>query len=244
MIFGEATRVFKVKHLETGEECMLKDAWIEDGWELEHVIRERILDDVKLQHGEDAKKVVASHAVTPINNWLVRVNGQEDHTMHVMMRGFTVSRENLFGIRRQLRYRNTMRVGPPRWDDEDVDENFHALLMQMKCPVFRHRKHYRIVFQEVVDTVWTVTNLTEAFVVLRDCTQGITDRFLSFLTTSNYRAALKYIHGCGWVHQGITAADVHLFAGRGLIGNFEFTKTMLIGDAHQRWEVRTFHQDL
>ena len=84
-IIGRATRVFKVEL--NGEVHVLKDVWVEDGRELEHAIRDRLLQDVKRNHGKEKMDEVANYLLTPIDHWLVAVDGQEDHTAGVMIRG-------------------------------------------------------------------------------------------------------------------------------------------------------------
>ena len=35
---------------------------------------------------------------------------------------------------------------------------------------------------------------------------------------------LKWIHGCGWVHRDISAGNLYLYDGRGVIGDLEYAK--------------------
>ncbi|KAL5479077.1 hypothetical protein ACEPAI_2365 [Sanghuangporus weigelae] len=60
---------------------------------------------------------------------------------------------------------------------------------------------------EVAEDLYDVSNLSDAFLVLRDGTK-----------------VLRWIHGSGWVHRDISPGNLYLFEGRGLIGDLEYAK--------------------
>ena len=90
-LVSHATRVWKVKRVGSEEVCVLKDVWVDDDQDLEHATYEEILRDVERAYGKDIRAEVASHLITPIAHWLVRVNGEEDHTKKVILRGYSPS---------------------------------------------------------------------------------------------------------------------------------------------------------
>ncbi|OCB90632.1 hypothetical protein A7U60_g2150 [Sanghuangporus baumii] len=98
-LVSHATRVWTVRHLGSGASCVLKDVWIDESQQLEHDVRETILHDVEEKFGHEARQEMAMHLLNPVAHWLVTVNGKDDHTTTVMMRGFTPSMKQRFKIR-------------------------------------------------------------------------------------------------------------------------------------------------
>jgi serine/threonine protein kinase len=47
---------------------------------------------------------------------------------------------------------------------------------------------------------------------------------------------LRFLHGSGWVHRDISAGNVYLFDGRGVLGDLEYPKKT---DDTTQHEVRT-----
>ncbi|OCB90616.1 hypothetical protein A7U60_g2134 [Sanghuangporus baumii] len=221
-LVGHATRVWMVRHLHSGESYVLKDVWVEDGRDLEHIIYEDILHDVETKYSVDARKEVASHLLTPTAHWLVHVNGVEDHTTTVMMR------EYLPSFRRKFRVEIT---GPNEisksesescssYDIEIQDSIRDDLRMPLPwCNPVRKvigRRHYRVLFKEIATAIYTLRNLGEVFTVLGDSTK-----------------ALSRIHGCGWVHRDISIGNLYMYRGRGLIGDLEYAKCKNSDVAHE-----------
>ncbi|KAL5520221.1 hypothetical protein ACEPAG_9434 [Sanghuangporus baumii] len=98
-LVSHATRVWTVRHLGSGVSCVLKDVWLDESQQLEHDVREAILHDVEKKFGHEARQEATMHLLTPVAHWLVPVNGEEDHTTTVMMRGFAPSMKERFKIR-------------------------------------------------------------------------------------------------------------------------------------------------
>ncbi|KAL5525405.1 hypothetical protein ACEPAF_9275 [Sanghuangporus sanghuang] len=153
-LVSHATRVWTVRHLGSGASCVLEDVWIDESQQPEHDVRETILHDVEEKFGHEARQEMAMHLLTPVAHWLVTVDGKEDHTTTVMMRGFTPSMKQRFKIRvKKARCRRELRAPFPR------------CLHRRKV---YQRKHYRIVFKEVALDIYKVKKLTDVFSVLRD----------------------------------------------------------------------------
>ncbi|KAL5479068.1 hypothetical protein ACEPAI_2356 [Sanghuangporus weigelae] len=221
-LVGHATRVWVVRHLISGESYVLKDVWVEDGRDLEHIIYEDILRDVETKYGVDARKEVASHLFTPAAHWLVHVGGMEDHTTMVMMR------EYLPSFKRKFRVEIT---GPDEISTSELDScSSYDMEIQDSirddlreplpwCNPVRKvigRKHYRVVFKEIANAIHTLRNLAEVFTVLGDSAK-----------------ALSRIHGCGWVHRDISIGNLYMYRGRGLIGDLEYAKRKNSDIAHE-----------
>lgn len=169
-LVSQATRVWRVRHVTSGESHVLKDVWVEDDRDLEHEIREAILQDIAAKYGADVREGVESHLLTPVAHCLVRVHGEPDHTTSIMMRGHTPS------MRRRLKVRVKIATSQEELDQTEASEP----LRQLKAPfphclhrrkVYR-RRHYRIVFKEVAEDLYDVKSLSDTFLVLRDVTKG------------------------------------------------------------------------
>ncbi|KAL5532038.1 hypothetical protein ACEPAF_5602 [Sanghuangporus sanghuang] len=223
-IIGRATRVFRVKLLDTDQIFVLKDVWVEEDRALEHEIYAFILDDVERTFGKDSRRLVASHMLTPADNWLIKtIDGQDDHTKAIMMRGYEPTFEQTFKLVASVPddKDGSKSVAPMRSTDRELHDelNMHLgsrIASERHQAVLRHRKHYRILFVELALPIWAVTNLHDSFLVLRDCA-----------------IALKFIHGSGWIHRDISAGNVYYFDGRGLIGDLEYAKKITIDGTHQ-----------
>ncbi|OCB90629.1 hypothetical protein A7U60_g2147 [Sanghuangporus baumii] len=206
-LVSQATRVWKVKHVASGKRCVLKDIWLEDGRDMEHAIHETILRDIGDKYGTEVKEEAALHLLTPIAHCLVHVNGEQDHTTSIMMRGYTPSMRHRFKIRVKRTTESTSRT-----HHKSTESSVSEFRRELRAP-FPHclhrreiyrRKHYRVVFKEVAEDLYDVSNLSDAFLVLRD--------------------VLRWIHGSGWVHRDISPGNLYLFEGRGLIGDLEYAK--------------------
>ncbi|KAL5479060.1 hypothetical protein ACEPAI_2348 [Sanghuangporus weigelae] len=210
-LVSHATRVWIAHGKDSDIPCVLKDVWIEEDQKPEHFIREMLLHDVEEKYGAEARQEVASHLLTPVAHCLVRVNGEEDHTGNVMMRGYTPTFKEKYRV-------NVENLG--KCNDDDMNPSTEIGVEglwrgDLKDPLnwynpmrrILHRKHYRVVFEEVAESLGAVQNMADAFTVLGD-----------------NRVALKFIHGAGWVHRDLSVGNLYLYEGRGLIGDLEYAK--------------------
>ncbi|KAL5525385.1 hypothetical protein ACEPAF_9255 [Sanghuangporus sanghuang] len=200
-LVGHSTRVWIVRRQDADVPRVLKDVWIEEDQRPEHFIREMLLHDVEEKYGAEARQEVASHLLTPVAHCLVRVNDKEDHTGNVMMRGYTPTFKEKYRV-------NVENLGKCNNDDmnpsaeigiEDLRRGDLKDPLNWYNPMRRilHRKHYRIVFEEVAEPLRAVQNMADAFTVLGD-----------------NRVALKFIHGAGWVHRDLSVGNLYLYEGR------------------------------
>ncbi|KAL5525386.1 hypothetical protein ACEPAF_9256 [Sanghuangporus sanghuang] len=211
---SSATRIWKVRLPGTNSFFYLKDIWVEEGRRLEKTIHDMILEDVERTFGAETRKDTVSLMLTPMDDWLVRANGEDDHTTRVMMRGYTPYLENVYHIKKRYRSDNSKKsVGLPSAADTDI----HDIQACIRVKTLEHRKHYRAVFAQCAQPIHTLRKLSDAFIVLKD---GAT--------------ALKWIHGSGWVHRGLGADSLYFNSGRGLIGDFEYAKRKNSEAAHKK----------
>ncbi|KAL5525400.1 hypothetical protein ACEPAF_9270 [Sanghuangporus sanghuang] len=217
-LVSQAARVWKVRHVASGERYVLKDVWLDDDRDVEHNIYEAILRDIEDKYGVNARRDAAPHLLTPIAHCFVRVNGVDDHTTDIIMRGFSPSMKHRLKVRVKKAKSYTDLGGS---SDADVQ----SIWRELKAPFPRclhrrkvhRRKHYRIIFREVAQVLYKVRKLSDVFTVLIDGAK-----------------VLKWIHGCGWVHRDISPGNLYLYEGRGLVGDLEYAKQRSLDAVDER----------
>ena len=178
-LVSRATRVWKVRRPGSDECHVLKDVWVEGHQQLEHLTYNMILRDIEASYGSEIRAQAASYLLTPVAYGLVNVNGEEDDTTRIMMRGYEPNPKQGFRFR----------VGEQ--DDVDANQCDHhksaydvgltPTTRGLRAPFPRYvrnrkihrRRHYRIVFKEVADALHTVRRLSDVFTVLRDNAKGV-----------------------------------------------------------------------
>ena len=174
-LVSQATRVWRVRRVGSGELYVLKDVWVEDDRDMEHEIRETILQDIEAKYGEDIGEEAKSHLLTPIAHCLVRVHGEPDHTTSIMMRGYTPSMQHRIKVRVKIAT-GSYAGGQEETDDSAIFEPRRQL--RAPFPHCLHRRkiyrkqHYRVIFKEVAEDLYDVRSLSDTFLVLRDGTKG------------------------------------------------------------------------
>ena len=178
ILVSQGTRVWTVTRRGSDEPLVLKDLWLEDDRDLEHVTYDAILHDVEKKYGVNVRKEVASHLLTPIAHCLVAVNGEEDHTKKVMMRGYSPPPNSRFSIDvdniatvKNVDCATIPRSGLSIHDSEDriFGSPFPRRLAPKKIV---HRRHYRIVYKEVATEMYSIRSLPDVFTVLSDSAAG------------------------------------------------------------------------
>ncbi|KAL5520260.1 hypothetical protein ACEPAG_9473 [Sanghuangporus baumii] len=208
---GHATRVWIVHRPGSDDLHVLKDVWIEDDERPEHSVYEMLLHDVEDVYGTEVRQQVASHLLTPVAHYLVQVNGEEDDTTSVMMRGYIpsfkenyrVSVENL-GSRGDEGVSPSTEIGIKGLERGGLKDPLHWYNPLRKI---LPRKHYRVVFKELAKPLHAVRDLEDVFTVLSDSAK-----------------ILKWIHGASWVHRDLSVGNLYLYQCRGLIGDLEYAK--------------------
>ncbi|KAL5520237.1 hypothetical protein ACEPAG_9450 [Sanghuangporus baumii] len=209
-LVGHATRVWIVHRLGSDVQYVLKDAWTEDDQKPEHLVHEMLLHDVEDKFGAEVRQKVASHLLTPIAHCLVCVNGEEDHTTNVMMRGYMPSFKEQYRINvENLGNHDDDNASPTEIGVEGLGRGDLKDPLSWYNPLRRilRRKHYRVVFKEIAKPLSTVRKLPDVFTVLSDSAK-----------------VLKWIHGAGWVHRDLSVGNLYLYGEHGLIGDLEYAK--------------------
>ncbi|THH05725.1 hypothetical protein EW145_g4588 [Phellinidium pouzarii] len=121
-IIGRATRAFRVIDPVSKIEYALKDVWLDDDRELEHVIYDELLGDIEKKYGKDVREEAKKFLLTPEVHCKVKVDGQEDHTRKVMMRGREPS------LNKTIHYRIVFKeVATPLYNVMDLRDIFVVL---------------------------------------------------------------------------------------------------------------------
>ncbi|KAL5525363.1 hypothetical protein ACEPAF_9233 [Sanghuangporus sanghuang] len=203
-LISSGTRVWEVIELESDKPYILKDTWVEDDRDVERSIHSMMLDDVEKIYGTEICNFVASHLITPTMDCLVPVHGMEDHTMSVMMRGYTPPTDEVFELKidKPTRRETKGSIGAPSLFNSAVGSELEIQLEECS-----RRKHYRVVYAEVAEPLYQVQKLSHSFIALRDAAE-----------------CLKYLHGADWVHRDLSAENLYYYQGRGLIGDLEYAR--------------------
>ncbi|KAI5115744.1 hypothetical protein M0805_002822 [Coniferiporia weirii] len=219
-VIGRGTRAFRVVQRRTGTEYALKDVWVEDDRELEHKIYDDLLGDIGVNAGEEAKGIAKKYFMTPTQSCKVIVDGQEDHTCNVMMRGAVPSFDNTFELVIKKTSVDESAKSVAHSCASDIKEHLATRAPRDNTRKQIHQRiHYRLLFDEVAEPIHKVMDLRDVFIALRDCT-----------------IVLEYIHKAGWVHRDISCGNVYYYKGRGLLGDLEYAKRASSDAKH---EVRT-----
>ncbi|KAE9389222.1 hypothetical protein BT96DRAFT_835212 [Gymnopus androsaceus JB14] len=244
---GRATRVWLVVD-SNGKYHVLKDLWLDRDRALEHEIRADILRDVCQTQDKATEEKLRSHMLTPIAHCKVRIEGVEDDTTAVMMRGY-----DLLGAR-MIPFRtppvpagpSTQSRGlalpsdpdsisqsinsrpPPNSPQQTISPPNRVVIdrssTKANVPKVHARYHYQIVFKEYATTIYDERNLGHIF------------RSMEGVIWGEY--TLVILHNAGWVHRDLSAGNVYWYTegSRGLLGDFEYAKLRANDIAH---EIRT-----
>ncbi|KIK65746.1 hypothetical protein GYMLUDRAFT_39259 [Collybiopsis luxurians FD-317 M1] len=229
---GRAVRVWAVKS-SSGGDHVLKDMWLEPDRDEEHIVYERIIDDVeKLQNEEDAKKknankppvkflaAVKNALFTPIAHSRVMIAGKEDHTTDYILRGYEVENPEFIPIQvDEPPPPESLPIGFSWPGDKDVKLPRRILLSKN---LSTKRIHYRIVFKELATTLYNERSLTNIVQAMEE---------IIF--------ALSALHRAGWVHRDISIANVYYNSNRnaGMLGDLEYARRG--GDKRKGHAIRT-----
>lgn len=162
---GRATRVWLVRAESDQKEYVLKDVWIDNDRELEHQIREALLDDIDKAFGQAARDEVARHMLTPVAHEKVCIaSGVEDDTTTVMMRGWTPSADTTRLVPLKIEVRSVEPVTQSLGPMSAYDTNARPFLKTHvpAIPSIRRKIHY-IVFKEHATTLYQEPCLDNVF---------------------------------------------------------------------------------
>ncbi|KAJ3711494.1 hypothetical protein C8R42DRAFT_688781 [Lentinula raphanica] len=212
---GRATRVWKVRDAQ-GEVHVLKDLWLEIDCQGEHVIYERIVNDVEHfappDTGMKAKKCVVDRMLTPLEHCRVKVCDKVDDTIVVMLRGYAIANTQ-----------HTTYLSDPSEFSSREQESCSG-----DAQPSTQKYHYRIVFQEYATTLYDERNLANILHAIVGILIGTCDTYFMRPKSKIIAEciALHYIHSAGWVHRDISGGNLYYYKNRnvGLLGDLEYAK--------------------
>ncbi|KAJ6612789.1 hypothetical protein B0H10DRAFT_2051084 [Mycena sp. CBHHK59/15] len=109
------------------------------------------------------------------------------------------------------------------------DDTFDVMMRGHSFPIedadYGHRKHYRIIFQEVGVPVDSLTTLSDIMHALADATRGISTSPVSTLLLFTLSPALLLLHRLHLVHRDVSAGNIMLFNGVGKLSDLEYLKS-------------------
>ncbi|KAL5520234.1 hypothetical protein ACEPAG_9447 [Sanghuangporus baumii] len=218
-LLSNATRVWRGTESGSQNPVIVKDLWIDASRCPEHLNYQAMLNDVEARFGVAVREDVASHFLTPIVFGNAFVDGREDHTTDVMMRGFNLSYKQQLTLEDKKRENDEKKrsVNHPIASDliRQQAQNVKLTEAEFTSRFLIARKHYRIVFKEVAVNIHHITSLSDVFVVLRDSVK-----------------ALTWVHQSGWVHRDLSVGNLYFYNGRGVIGDLEYAKLKFSKSSH------------
>ena len=134
---GPGTRIFKAKLAATNQDVVLKDYWPLKIFKPESETRDRIT--LALLKDDDGS-FADTHILKPILYGKVRVNGEEDHTKKMILRG----------------------------DICHSSDSFVEQFRKRELERYNDRSHYRIVFKEVATPIDEIDNVEDLLLVVSD----------------------------------------------------------------------------
>jgi hypothetical protein len=162
-IYGCSTRVWLCTDPE-GNECVVKEQWLNYGRTPEHEVQEKILEAAT---SEENRKTLMRHFFTILDHERVMVGSEPDDTQKTAMRGLTLP-ENPVLFSTDTTEDGTVISS----DGAPGSSNSDSGSIQLLPPSVQHRFHYRLVLKEVAKPLSEVDDVSEIFTVLRDGIEG------------------------------------------------------------------------
>jgi hypothetical protein len=159
-ISGCSTRVWLCRDPE-GNECVVKEQWLNYGRTPEHEVQEKILEAAT---SEENRKTLRRHFFTILDHERMMIGSEPDDTQKTAMRGLTLPEKPvLFSI-----------AGGTETSSDEVPGSSNAVRgsIQLLPPSIQHRFHYRLVLEEVAKPLSEVDDVSEIFTVIRDGIEG------------------------------------------------------------------------
>lgn len=198
-----SARVLEVKKVNdtavNKKSCVLKDLWMEKTRRPEREIYVDNIRDVRDQYSEVEADTVKKHLLTPVDSAFVEVDNVEDDTEIAMMRSHALEPSPVIQLPISTPSRDPARnsVGFPDSSDMEVDHVHDVRLAVRKPEEIRHRRHYRVVFEECATCIHKVENMGDLFTVLADLIKG---QFFHHLAIANFLITCSVsIHSRKWM---------------------------------------------
>ncbi|KAJ3555474.1 hypothetical protein NM688_g2555 [Phlebia brevispora] len=215
---GRCTRVWKVRRVRGGElygdPLVLKDTWIDSERTREGDIMEAIMADAADAHRSTLQNLlltVVCHGdvIGPMQVLDMTYDLKNVPWRLFEMRKITAHENRAYTISHDTRTASGSYLDRPRISPENSD----------KPTDYGHRTHYRIVFQEVGESLHRVKSMRTVFKALHMIC-----------------VALWIIHSAGWTHRDISSHNIIWVNGRAKLADFEYARKK--GDTSQ-YKLRT-----
>lgn len=240
---GRSTRVWKAYRLSdpTKTEVALKDIWMTKDSKTE--------GDTLHMLTSDMTPLEAQHFLTVVCDGVVTINGEDDNTHTLAMRGVppkvighyltaTPDENSKIPIsqlitpgsqRTRSRGHTPHTTGPKRVQDKRV--------------TFTERVHYRIIFKEVGKPLHEILSFKTVCSALCDIVKGTLCLILHLVYSSDLLgylppAALEVLHKKKVVHRDISTGNILVYKKRGILSDLEYSK-MLVDLPQARHDVIT-----
>lgn len=179
-LYSTGTRIFKVyRESDKKKErpMILKDYWPAEVYDTEVNIRSRILTEIT---DSNEHELVKNALLTPDTFENVKVEGREDHTEEVILRGRSPTGIYKFEapqdkVGRRKNSEKYLCTGVPFADNEESQTESKENAPRGSSPIC-HRKHCRIVYREDAKPYHKLENIKDMILVLE---QSIKGRFYS-----------------------------------------------------------------
>ena len=156
-----------------GEEVIIKDYWPSEDRDTEDVIHQMIVGDI---NDPEKKDYFKKHTLSVLAAERVNACGTEDNTRDTILRGHSPNLAALytFPIPGVESSQNSTYSSVPRISDELVVEfrELVEILKQNQRTDYYHRRHHRIVYNEVAIPYDNLRNTKDMYIVLVDVLKG------------------------------------------------------------------------
>ncbi|KIP01109.1 hypothetical protein PHLGIDRAFT_123659 [Phlebiopsis gigantea 11061_1 CR5-6] len=160
-------------------------------------------------------KIVLDRALLTLEqSWEVPVDGVVDHTHNLMLRGKTPTVQEIVRVKANAEECKKVVTEKPVVGSVYVPQALGQKLLQYPAKV-----HYRLVYKEVGKTIDQLDSMHDVFRCLCDVVKG-----------------LSAMHAAGYVHRDISAGNILVVDGKGILGDVEYAKEE---DDNSQHEVRT-----
>ena len=175
-LYTTGTRIFKAveESDKEGKVRIVKDYWPAVVYDAEHVIRSKILADIK---NLKERNLVKMALLTPIDSEYVKVDGRGDHTEEIILRRKSPSGKYKFEVPddefgRKEDAKDSLPTGPPLMTSDHPQNTLKGSAVN-RCSSILHRRHCRIVFREAATPYYKIDNMKDMLLVLEHSIDGM-----------------------------------------------------------------------
>ena len=164
-LIGSGTRIYKARLTTNKKDVVLKDFWLLDGRDPEPKIRDQIKSAITK---DDDKSFADNHILKPIAHGDVQVNGENDHTKKVQLRGQSQDMSKQFDLPLPDKEGGVKASTLGSKGTQNHARRIAVELERNRRTEYPHRSHYRIVFEEVATPLDKIDNIEDMLLVITD----------------------------------------------------------------------------